>query len=235
MRVNIGPYKDDIIPVKSWEGSYERMRAKMLGINEWDYDEEHYRWYDYFIHGVFDTLYELSLPLNRWSNNRKRTIKVVVDDYDVWSADHTLALIILPVLQRLKEKKQGSPLVDDADVPEELRSTSAPPKENEWDTDENHHKRWAWALDEMIWAFEQHTKINGDWEDQYIYNADQLEIKFVPVKDPAFKNHSELKINHQKDPSKPAYFRDEEAIKKHVDRMSRGRILFAKYYDGLWD
>jgi hypothetical protein len=59
------------------------------------------------------------------------------------------------MLKQLKETKHGSPFVDDADVPEELRSTSAPAKENEWDVDANHHKRWEWVMDEMIWAFEQ--------------------------------------------------------------------------------
>jgi hypothetical protein len=69
--------------------------------------------------------------------------------------DHTLGLIIVPMLKQLKETKHGSPFVADVDVPEELRSTSVPEKENEWDTDDNHHKRWDWVMDEMIWAFEQ--------------------------------------------------------------------------------
>ena len=235
MKVYIGPYSSDMIPVRRWESAYTRMRAKSLGIADWDFDEKHYRWYDRFIEGIFDTMYELSLPFNRWSNNRKRDIEVVIDDYDVWSADQTLGMIIHPMLVKLKEKSQGSPVVDDEDVPENLRSTSAPPKKDEWDTDDNYHARWAWALDEMIWAFNQHRIGKDEWEEQYVYNLDQLEIAFVPVEDENLKNHSEMKVNNQKDPSKPPYFRDSVAIQKHSERMSNGRRLFAKYFEGLWD
>jgi hypothetical protein len=87
---------------------------------------------------------------------RARKINIRIDKYDTWSMDSTLALIIHPMLVQLKQTKHGSPWIDDEDVPEELRSTSAPPKENEWDTDDNHHARWDWVLDEMIWAFETH-------------------------------------------------------------------------------
>ncbi len=43
--------------------------------------------------------------------------------------DYTLSHIVVPMLKQLKETKHGAPFVDDEDVPEELKSTSAPPKE----------------------------------------------------------------------------------------------------------
>lgn len=88
---------------------------------------------------------------------------VKIDYWDTWNMDSTLSKIILPMLKQMKKSKHGAPLTDDEDVPEELRSTSAPPKENEWDDDENHFKRWDWIVDEMIWSFEE---INNDsfWE-----------------------------------------------------------------------
>jgi hypothetical protein len=89
-----------------------------------------------------------------------QVIEVHIDKYDTWSMDHTLAPIILPMLKQLQETKHGAPLVDDEDVPEELKSTSAPTKENDWDTDDNWHKRWDWVLDEMIYAFD--CKANKD-------------------------------------------------------------------------
>ena len=89
------------------------------------------------------------------------TIEVRIDKQDTWSMDYTLAHVVLPMLIQLKETKHGSPFTDDADVPEELRSTSAEPKENEWDTDSNLHKRWDWIMDEMIWAFTE--KCEDDW------------------------------------------------------------------------
>jgi hypothetical protein len=108
----------------------------------------------------------------------KRKVEIRIDPYDTWSMDHTLGLIIVPMLKQLKATKHGSPCVADEDVPEELRSTSAPAKENEWDVDDNHHKRWDWVMDEMIWAFEQNIDETSDDHffdrsvDPYAYDRD---------------------------------------------------------------
>ena len=101
---------------------------------------------------------------------------VKIDRYDTWSMDHTLADNILPMLKQLKESKHGAPYVDDEDVPEELKSTSATPKENEWDTDENHFKRWDYVLDEMIYAFSQYIhEEDSDISD----SVDEVKVKRI--------------------------------------------------------
>jgi hypothetical protein len=64
-----------------------------------------------------------------------------------------------------QKKKHGAPFVDDEDVPDHLKSTAAPAKENEWDTDANHFARWDWVLDEMIFAFE--CKTDDSWEEAF--------------------------------------------------------------------
>ena len=87
--------------------------------------------------------------------DEERIIDIQIDPWDSWNADETIARIALPVLKQLQKNKHGSPFVDDSDVPEEIRSTSAKPKDNEWDTDEFHHERWEYALSEIIWALEQ--------------------------------------------------------------------------------
>lgn len=92
----------------------------------------------------------INLVLDRW----QRKVYVRIDDFDTWSMDETLTHIILPMLHQLKAQKQGAPFVDDEDVPEAIRSTSAKPKEEEYDLDEFWFKRWDHVLDEMIWAFE---------------------------------------------------------------------------------
>ena len=95
-------------------------------------------------------------------------------------------LILLPVHRGIRHNQymlqdciqtrfKLAPLVDDEDVPEELRSTAAPAKENDWDVDENHFKRWDWVLDEMIWAFEQ--ALNYD-DDAHFF--DWKKIKVIP-------------------------------------------------------
>jgi len=227
MKINIGPFNSDIIPVRDWERNYEYMRRpETCYLAEKDHTK-----IDKFVFGFFDALADFVRPLNRWSNNRARKVEVRIDNYDVWSADHTLGLIIAPVLKKLKEAKAGSPFVDDEDVPENLRSTAAPPKEHEWDTDDNHFLRWDYVLDEMIWAFEQHSL--EDSTAQFHHNVDQIHLNFEPLPDDS--ELSGVNINKQKDTSKPAYWRDDDGIAKHEARMDNGRMLFAKYYCSLWD
>lgn len=226
MRVNIGPYSNDIIPVRRWELVYTGKRHNTLYREEEDYDR-----IDKFVYKLLDKLEDFARPLNRWSNSRKRKIDIRIDDYDVWGADHTLALIIHPVLVQLQKQKQGSPSVDDEDVPENLKSTATGPKENDYDVDGNHHLRWEWVVGEMIWAFEQCTyDDNGD--NIYHHNSDQLDMTFEHIEGSTNKT---LKINHQKDPNKPAYWVDKDGKKAHYERIQNGLRLFAKYYFGLWD
>lgn len=229
MKVKIGPYRSDLIPVSRWEKNYE-----MWGAGDKYYlDEDEYKWYDKIVFGFFDKLDNLVRPINRWSNNRKRKVKVHVDYYDVWGADHTLALIIAPVLKKLKEVQHGYPHVDNDDVPEELRMSDEDRKKLEHDgsVDEKHEARWSYVLDEMIWAFEQHAD-PYDGEDQFFHNSEQLEMVFTPVEG---MKASSLSFNYQKDPSKPPYWRDDEGLKKHHARKANGVRLFAKYYEALWD
>jgi len=140
---------------------------------------------------------------------------VKIDQWDTWSMDYTLSFIVVPMLKQLKVTKHGAPFVDDEDVPEELKSTSAPPKENDYDTDENHFKRWDWALNEMIWAFEQNLDTNS--EEKFFDHAewDEKEKDFG-------KNLHKIKI-------------DQPGLKAHQDRKANGFRLFGKYYSGLWD
>ena len=140
---------------------------------------------------------------------------VKIDKWDTWSMDYTLSHIIVPMLKQLKETKHGAPFVDDEDVPEELKSTSAPPKESDYDTDENHFKRWDWVLDEMLWSFEQNLDTNS--EEKFFDHTewDEKEKDFG-------KNLHKIKI-------------DQEGLKIHQDRKKNGFRLFGKYYSGLWD
>lgn len=146
----------------------------------------------------------------------KRKIEVRIDPHDTWAMYETLSHVIVPMLKQLKDTKHGSPFVDDCDVPDNLKSTAAPPKINEWDTDDNYHKRWEYVLNEMIWAFEQHSY---DWEEQF------------------FEGNFDLVIKDGSLVHGPNYTGviDHEGMKAHSTRMQNGRMLFAKYYECLWD
>jgi hypothetical protein len=140
---------------------------------------------------------------------------VKIDKWDTWSMDYTLSHIIVPMLKQLQKTKHGAPLVDDEDVPEELRSTSAPAKENDYDIDDYHFKRWDWILDEMIWAFEQN--LDEDSENKFY---DHSEV-----------DKGEKDINIQISKMKV----DHEGLEAHHKRKANGFRLFGKYYRGLWD
>ncbi len=196
MYVKIGPYKD-------WIGPYQIADLlQYVGVSE---DR-------CFIIGTW--LAEKT-PLNNiceWIHSKqKRKIKVRIDKYDTWNLDDTLAIIVLPMLKQLLETKHGAPFVDDADVPDELKSTSAPPKENDYDVDDNWFKRWDWVMAEMIWAFEQ-MQPDSNWEDKYIIAPTGLD----------FSNYADG-------------IYDWDSIHEHQKRINNGLLLFGKYFRGLWD
>ena len=103
----------------------------------------------------------MKVTIGKYHNNgAPRTIKVQIDPWDTVSADHTLALIILPVLKQLKENPNGSSFVDNEDVPEHTPIPEGQEfqRSDEW---EEWESRWKWVLDEMILAFER--IVNDDW------------------------------------------------------------------------
>ena len=157
---------------------------------------------------------------------------VKIDYWDTWSMDHTLSPIILPMLKQLKEAKHGAPFVDDEDVPDHLKSTAAPAKENEWDTDANHFDRWDWVMGEMIFAFT--CKVDDSWEDAF--REGEMDILWVPVDvDGNEVPKGEHKHYQMKDGPKNTYKCDYEGMKVVEARIQNGFRLFGKYYQALWD
>jgi hypothetical protein len=147
-------------------------------------------------------------------NDIPRVIDIAIDPYDTWSMDHTLALIIAPMLKQLKATKHGAPLVDDEYVPEHLRSTAAPPKEHEWDVDTNYFKRWDYVLDEMIWAMEQIVDNN---DENPFYDMSEV--------------NEEAEIMEQIEAIKCDY----AGLHKHHERITNGTKLFGIFFQSLWD
>ena len=153
---------------------------------------------------------------------------VKIDRYDTWSMDCTLADIVLPMLKQLKDSKHGAPLVDDKDVPKELRSTSAPAKANEWDTDDNWFRRWDWVLDEIIFAFE--CKVDDSW--QTAFSSGEFDQKTVACE---WDANGQAKMYKWEDGPNHTYTCDFEGMQKVQKRISNGFRLFGRYYENLWD
>lgn len=154
---------------------------------------------------------------------------VKIDFWDTWNMDSTLSIIILPMLKQLHANKHGGPTTDDADVPEGLRSTDAPPKENEWDVDENWFKRWDWIMDEMIWTFEQ-KQPDCDWEHQYYSGVHDTSFRAIE-----WGADGKALLHEQVKGPNDTFKVDREGMDKHQERINNGMKLFGKYYQGLWD
>ena len=76
----------------------------------------------------------------------ERVIEIHIDDYDIWNMDHTLALIILPMLKKYKSTFHGIPSNFCYDQDE----TELPIEESK--------SMWNQILDKMIWSFEAIVK-----------------------------------------------------------------------------
>lgn len=104
-------------------------------------------------------------------SKRPRRVSVQIDKWDTWNADHTLALIILPVLKQLKETKHGIPC-------SMLES-------RDWDTTDEDmivgQANWDRVMDKMIWSFQEIA--NDDFFEKYpeydlvIYRAHYAKIQ----------------------------------------------------------
>lgn len=158
------------------------------------------------------------------NNGCIRKNEVKLDRYDSWSADWTIAQIAAPLLVQLQETKHGAPFVDDEDVPEELRSTVCAPKENEWDVDDNHFKRWDFVLQEMIFAMEE---IANNKENEPPYHTKYGDVNFLPVNNKT--NTGELQfVGWESTPE------SETANRAYHERIQNGCRLFGLYFQNLW-
>ena len=216
MKVYIGPYNHPFAPYR-WAKKALRW---WYGV---DKEPMNIATYDK-VNSIARKRFKWLRAIEEWFDVRyKRKIQVRIDYYDTWGMDATLALIILPMLKQLKETKQGSPHVDDADVPDELKSTSAAPlteaQISTGGTDNNFHKRWEWALDEMISAFEQ--IVNEDADSEFYSDAD-----------PA-KPRDEPGISFEESMRRGKF--DKDGYTSWQDRKTRGLTLFGRYFEGLWD
>ena len=149
--------------------------------------------------------------------DEERKVEIEVHEYDSWNADLFLAMIALPLLKQVKEQTQGAPHVDDEDVPEELKSTSAPPKENDYDIDDLHFARWDYVLDCILWSLEQHV------------NYDPEEDKFFK-----FNEAVESESGLEKLLGKGKCEIDKEGLEAYHARKQKGFVLFGKYLRNMW-
>lgn len=209
MKVHIGKYVD-------WTGPFQIAEALFF----WVPKVKDEFGYDVFPEWVFDIGEKLS---NTWVydvcdwiyQRRERKVKVKIHNYDVWNAEHSLALVILPVLKRFKEaKRYTTPVIGDT----ACISIDGETKEEE----EKRHKDWEDILDKMIWSFEQ--IVDDETEDQFW------------IQEPDFSDCGNIdemldKVNRRATGGRFDY----TALEKHNEKIQEGLDLFGKHFRSLWD
>ena len=212
MKIKIGEYSNRLI----CNIHTNHMNKKYEGLS---YENQTHE--DYVLEAIEDAVQSVYNVFNwLWYDRRTQKVRVRIDTWDTWSMDHTLAHIVLPMLAQLKRTKHGAPIVDNADVPKELRMSKKDRIQfaNNGSTDDKFFKRWDWVLDEMIWAFNQ--KCRDNWDDDYY-------------------EYREMGLEESKDPDSlfgiKLVWEDPEGRMAHQERMTNGFKLFGKYYENLWD
>lgn len=241
MKVYIGPYKN-------WFGPYQLAELLCFWAKK-EKDKFGFEETPEWVHNFGTWLSEDKNGNDSWltkicqwiDSKRKRKIKIKIDRWDTWSMDHTLALIALPMLKQLQKEKHGSFIVDDEDVPYDLRTESQasysslqvglfPETEKTVDhaLDEMMHRRCDWVMHEMIWAFEQLIDDDNDAQ----FHSGISDYKSVPCE---WDEDGKAKMYRmEQGPNHTAVF-DSEGFDKHHERINNGLRLFGKYYRGLWD
>lgn len=211
MRVYISNYRDH------WISPYTVMEKFFFWRKNYDaFDHTPPKWLTSVCEGLL------------WFRNKihPRIEYVKIHNYDIWSMDHTLALIVLPMLKKLKDQKHGAPYTDDNDVPDHLKSINGT-KKDEYDVDSNHFARWDWILDEMIFAFD--SKLDDNWEDQFkTGKADYITVETDRLFEGEKTYRMEQGPNHTLET-------DWDGMQQYEARIRNGFRLFGTYYSALWD
>jgi len=194
MKVYIGPYRNyfSLYPIVEPIGKLLRLKEETI-----------------------DNIVDRFSFITDWLNEKfiKRKISIQLHKYDTYSMDHTLALIILPMLKQLKATKHGVP--SDL-VPDEYLYSNQVCFDFYKDSDihaiDIGSDKWDEILDKMIFSFESILDENSD--SKYFKEIPDSE------KHPILGHKLEV---------------DYEGLKNHQEKVQEGLNLFGKYYQSLWD
>jgi hypothetical protein len=238
MKVHVGKYT-------KWIGPYQ-IAEFFLAPRTWFWDKDvtYNSEHEELCHKWGERLSRIKLleKACHWiERKKKRKIKIQIDPWDTWSMDHTLSMIILPMLKQLKATNHGAPFVEAKDVPAKLRPKKKPSGKNGY-VDDTHHERWEWVMDEMIWTFEQlcnedNTAQFHSGESEILFQA--LDKNGKPIGEPQpIENRKKFEETESyqmvRGPNDTSAY-DHEGHQKHNDRIANGLRLFGTYYRNLWD
>ncbi len=210
MKVDIGPFP-------KWFGPYQFARLlKYVGVAP----------------DTCDMIAEKYIPSAPfvWLQNLKgeRKVKIHIDNYDAWGADHTFAMIAVPLLERVKASKKGVP---GSMLSDEYNTLTA--SKEYWDEKAGGplhvradilfaeaEQKWDEILDHMIWSFREY--MNEEWDEQF-WTGEMGNI--------TFKDNGDGTSTMETTGNRTC---DWDARAKHWNKIQEGINLFAKHYSSLW-
>jgi hypothetical protein len=164
---------------------------------------------------------------------KERKIDVLVERWDTYSVDHTLAFIMLPLLLQLKDTMQG--------VPGEFTQSVGSDTDGNYcfdfiqdDQDEvfdTNCKKWYDTLDKIIWSFQQ--IIDDDYSNKYHHGDMKIGWKPITLPNPITGVVEEMYEMVDENPNEHWY--DYLGHQLHEDKIQEGFELFGKYFRSLWD
>lgn len=168
------------------------------------------------------------------NGNKPRKVSIRIDRHDTYSMDHTLALIILPMLVQLRNTKHGIPHEFAEVGGEDYNSQESFDfyKESQNESFSKGCDRWDEVLDKMIWSFEQ--IIDDDYDSKYHHGEVEFEWKELDE-----KIHNPItgkdETAHEMINKNKNHWYDYIGHKEHETRIQEGLDLFGKYFRNLWD
>lgn len=139
--------------------------------------------------------------------------RVVIHAYDCWSADHTLAMILHPLLKRVKADTRSTPcsVYDtlDEDISEEAH--------------ERAYKKWQLILDQMIFSMQEIANLEHN-EPKMPKNAHWKEWK-----DETGRDRMEFIWDDEQERKKY-----EKETYEYQRKIQEGCELFGKHFRDLW-
>ena len=173
MKVYIGPYNDRFSAYRLFDKYMSWKHEKPY----WSVEDEEYTKTDKLIERFCDGLQTVAdHTVNKIHSMFERKIKIRIDPYDTWSMDHTLALIIHPMLVQLKAANHGYFSSDPEDAP----SIGAGDETDYGGNDTLALDRYNWIMDEMIWTFDE---LKSDRDHELFFNEETGEYNFEGQKE----------------------------------------------------
>lgn len=205
---------------KNWIGPYQLADLlQYVGVNE----DRCERIGDYLADTWFNSFLQ-------WvDKHRNRIMYVKIDDYDCWSAYHTIALIAKPIIERLRVTKQGTPaMVFDDEYMSIINGKEFHQEEDDGplhkrveELEKEAEKRWDDILLAMIYSFDQIIK------EGHSKGSDQPNIEnYVTFTGKGLSCEFSSEEAHQ------AY---NKAANEYADKIQYGLDMFGKHFQSLWD